>query len=1459
MAERPRTALAGIVLVNWKGVFLQDYRLNQTITALEGVNGAGKTTVMVAAFVAMFPDQRWLDFENVAVSGKQRDRGIVGRLGKPGPSWAVLDIQTSRGGRCLAGVHLRRGAERQVELEPFVVHEVPAQADVHELLLIQVEAGQVQVPDPVELDRHLGRKALSVKRLEPQRYFEELFELGVLSAPLRAAAERQRFFELLQTSLMGGLSDKVRRGLREYLLHEDNSVAGAVKRMQDNLLACRTTRDQLERFDGIQSRISEVHSSGQEMFSLGVHATRRRAEELEHKASAAKETLTQRKVEAERTRTERDELFARRSEAERARTEANEASQRAATRARHVEEAHRVEQERDEAQARLNEAEVGWALAKERVAADCALEVAAAAEESGARHALSEIASRKAQQAQAWEEVSRKVGRYRQALGAVAEARKMDGGLLAAEPGEVARGLPAARAEVGRRLTEARAGARALAQELADATQRAEAWGRAQAALARLLEGPAPDADAFTSAQAALARLDDWERELAQLPQLQRELRDLEDRLRRRQAVVKAAAAVTHPLGALRGAADVRLALKHDVDAQAEAVRQREETDRLRRDAAIAVETSTPRCRQLEVDAQRWRAVHEEAQALGLPVRSGAVAEALNSLDGETERCAETLRDLRAERSRLEQERVELETAGRARDPRLDAVAMRVGGRVLLELLDDTPLKDAALVEARLGPDIDGVVVDDPQAAALVVANLDDAPPQVVLLPTKKLVNPLTVTPHAVIVQDYEGFRVTRLPSSPLVGAAARLGRIDTLRERIAALDMLESERLTEQEALRARRRRIQALQPEASWLDREDPQPTHARELALLTRSRATAAGMASALSALDNELRTLRERKAKIEALLPDAALLDQPELEEDAAQTRERIDTLKGRQARLSAVAAARVSLRQGLDALRTPPPSAEERAAQQVTLEARRADEARLDALDAALRVIDPEALGWADQEEVLAGREGILRSLDAEENVAKGRLDVVTKALESARAAYSQSRAQEASASGARSSARRELARHQQRLDQLAVADASAEAVTAAKEAATRAHRDAVSADRLHTQAVAAAAQAESKLASAEQEERDAQAEADRTRGEAEPWSARWQELREAVAAAGLLASLTGTTADADREGGVNLSKRATEVRRRLVLALKNAGEAQTLLDAVERGAESDESAGHRYLDLWREVRRWVLERVPREVSESDDPSAALASLAQRIHSLRQTLARDEKRLRTDAGEIARSINTRFGREQRRMSRLNQDLAGAGFGSIEGMRVKLSWRDHMRRLVESLQDQRTLFRTDLPLDEAMAELYRAQGGGKVKGQQLLDYREYLDIDLEIRRRGEERWRSSRDQGVSTGEAIGVGAAVLMVVLSAWEEDYRQARTSQGVRPLRFLFLDEASRLSPDSLTVLFDLCRRMEIQMLVAAPHVPSEAGAVIYRLVRGIDEAGQEVVTATGRRFTART
>ena len=45
-----RARVAALALVNWKGVFYERYLLDRHVTALEGANGAGKTTVMIAAY-----------------------------------------------------------------------------------------------------------------------------------------------------------------------------------------------------------------------------------------------------------------------------------------------------------------------------------------------------------------------------------------------------------------------------------------------------------------------------------------------------------------------------------------------------------------------------------------------------------------------------------------------------------------------------------------------------------------------------------------------------------------------------------------------------------------------------------------------------------------------------------------------------------------------------------------------------------------------------------------------------------------------------------------------------------------------------------------------------------------------------------------------------------------------------------------------------------------------------------------------------------------------------------------------------------------------------------------------------------------------------------------------------------------------------------------------------------------
>ena len=118
-----RTRATSLVLVNWKGVFYERYVLDPNVTALEGVNGAGKTTVLIGCYVVLLPDMTRLRFTNLGEHGATAgDKGIWGRLGESGrPAYAVLEFCLAKNERLLAGVHLERKAEPLVELTPFLV------------------------------------------------------------------------------------------------------------------------------------------------------------------------------------------------------------------------------------------------------------------------------------------------------------------------------------------------------------------------------------------------------------------------------------------------------------------------------------------------------------------------------------------------------------------------------------------------------------------------------------------------------------------------------------------------------------------------------------------------------------------------------------------------------------------------------------------------------------------------------------------------------------------------------------------------------------------------------------------------------------------------------------------------------------------------------------------------------------------------------------------------------------------------------------------------------------------------------------------------------------------------------------------------------------------------------------------------------------------------------------------
>ena len=254
----------------------------------------------------------------------------------------------------------------------------------------------------------------------------------------------------------------------------------------------------------------------------------------------------------------------------------------------------------------------------------------------------------------------------------------------------------------------------------------------------------------------------------------------------------------------------------------------------------------------------------------------------------------------------------------------------------------------------------------------------------------------------------------------------------------------------------------------------------------------------------------------------------------------------------------------------------------------------------------------------------------------------------------------------------------------------------------------------------------------------------------------------------------------------------------------------------------------------------------------------DDPQEALLRLRDQLSGLEERLARQEDDLRGASEDVARGIDVQIRKARGQVSRLNQNLGGVSFGSIEGIRVKVQPVE-ADGAGASGAARRALcrdccFRKTCPLRKPWTRSFGRYGGGRTGGQRLLDYREYVHLQVEVRRTAGSDWEIANPTRLSTGEAIGVGAALMMVVLTEWERDTNLLRGKRAHGSLRFLFLDEANRLSHDNLGVLFDLCQALDLQLLIAAPEVARADGNTTYRLVRRVDADGREEVLVSGRR-----
>ena len=1470
-----RTRAQALVLVNWKGIFYERYLIDRHVTALEGANGAGKTTVMIAAYVVLLPDMSRLRFTNLGETGATGgDKGIWGRLGELGrPAYSAIDFALASDHRLIAGVHLERRSEPSVEPTPFIISGLDADVRLQDVFLLSQGDHEV-VPELHELRENAARLGGRMQVFGTARdYFAALFDHGVAPLRLGTDGERNKLNEMLRTSMTGGISRALTSELRSFLLKEESGLADTLQRMKANLDACRRTRTEVQESQRLEREIGGVFEAGETMFAAAFFATRERADELQRRLAEAEEA--QRKAQHRLAETEDelsrvcDELDNKRARQEALANEVSAAEDWFRRLQWALEAAREVADRREE----LSSAEADTRIAADERKAREEVRTQCRATLRRCRDDHKCAAAGFADFQRGLEELHRRADAYKQVLRRRGEAERL------LEAAELAIGTIADRvAESKAQLDRVDRSRRDAKQRLADADEHRREHAAALEALELMADAAIEPDAAHRAALHQLRRFRDLEALAERLSTIAAELAETR-KLAGRQAVAKEQA---EELGlSLSGQRSARAEITEHLE-RAEQERERfldqfREAQMGLADCQRTLDSARARQNELSDREPLWRDLATRAKHLADELERSLAS--LPELQAARELVAQHVARVTARESEfierregLQSEARELLAAGGPFDPELMRLKDCLGAELLAGAFEDASLQDAAVLEARLGPLVHALVVDDPATAANQVHSRSDSLSDVWLASRDEDAAQLGVgATHQsseatdVVVSEQRAIRVTRIPTRPRLGRKAREKRAAELRAEADELD-------PQIEILRVERRRLERLAEDGEallagqgvWLG-GDPAP----ELAAIRRQLSEVEeqqGIHHAAVARHREAaRQLAPRIKALRDLLGTAVLLDSPDHTHRRDMLKRDHDAAQAAQSEIQRCRAAVRVVEDRLDVLRRTPLSEAEVAILETELSRLSHERDRLDAAIEAMEfvVANAEALSWDDAPAQLEANRSLVPALEEQLRRAEKALAEAEAAVESAEEESEHATTKWQDADGCRRTAVEQLQAAERRFAEMEIPNPTEAAIETAGEEMHRLKEEAKSVaaelDLLNT--TKGGLKEERKQAA--QECDGAEKKVGTERSEAEPALERWERLRTAVTEHNLLTSALspGNSDVGGIRGHVNLVQEARKQRAVLVERLRVAHGAQDLLAKVDKDAAgADVGFADVHLELWLAVRDWLHRRLPAQVAEVDDPREALLRLRDQLTVLEERLARQEDDLRGASEDVARGIDVQIRKARGQVSRLNQNLGGVSFGSIEGIRVKVQSVERMEQVLRALREgavQGLLFQENLPIEEALDEIFRRYGGGRTGGQRLLDYREYIHLQVEVRRTAGSDWEIANPTRLSTGEAIGVGAALMMVVLTEWERDTNLLRGKRTHGSLRFLFLDEANRLSHDNLGVLFDLCQTLDLQLLIAAPEVARADGNTTYRLVRRVHADGREEVLVSGRRTRA--
>lgn len=1455
MSMIERGKYQSLTMVNWNGFFARTFDIDGLVTTLSGGNGAGKSTTMAAFITALIPDQTLLHFRNTTEAGSSqssRDKGLYGKL-QPGACYAALDVVNSRNQRLLFAVKLQQvaGRDKKVDIKPFVIQGLPSHVKPTDILVESVSATQARVRQINEVKESIAEfEGVQFKAFSSiVDYHAQMFEFGVIPKKLRNSGDRSKFYRLIEASLYGGISSAITRSLRDYLLPQNGGVKKAFQDMESALRENRMTLEAIKTTQADRDLFKHLITESTNYVAADYmrHANERRKKleqtlSLRSELFGSRETLIEQNNLLNRVQEELELLIESESSLEQDYQAASDHLQLVQNALRQQEKIERYQEDLEELSERLEEQMMVVEEAQERVM--MAEEQATVAEEE-----VDSLKTQLADYQQALDVQQTRALQYQQAVQALEKAKQLLG-----DDSLTAESAQALVSELKNKESESTNALLSVKHKLDMSSAAAEQFETALK-LVQSIVGQVERKDASEHAKTAIAKARESQQIAQNEQQWRAQHRDLERSLNqqrqarelvaeyKKQYHVELTDEVTFEQERERHAT-----LIESLEIAQEEVRdQRGEQRRLEQNAVAEIS-------KLEAIAPAWIAANDALEKLR--EQSGEELEDRHAVMNhmqvvlEQERELSLAKDKLAERrSQLDSEIERLASPGGSNDPRLKGLADTLGGVLLSEIYDDITIDDAPYFSAMYGPARHAIVVSDLSGIEEKLVELDDCPEDLYIIEgdidafDDSSFDAEELEGAVCVRMNDRQMRYSRLPEIPLFGRAAREQRLELLRN--------EREEVVEKHAKAAfDSQKMQRLYQAFNLFVSNhiqvafDADPEQA--LATIRDKRNQIARVLADLDAKEqqqrSQLQTSKQALSSLDKLASHMVLVEDESLQARFDELEEKIAQLAEAKNFLNNHAKAVTQLENIASALDADPEQFDA-----LEAEYKAADERLQDLKKQIFALSDlverRHYFAYSDSVDLLNKSSELSEQLKAKLVQAEQMRTRSREELKQSQGQMNQYNQVLASLKSSHQAKLETVQEFKQELQEFGVnADEGAE------ERAMR-RRDELH-ERLHTSR-SRKSEYERTITSTELEMKGLAKRLKKVQKE-------YVELRTFVVAA--------------KAGWCSVLRLAREndVERRLhkrELAYMSADELRSMSDkslgalrlAVANNDDlrdalrlsEDNARPERKVLFYIAVYQHLRERIRQDIIRTDDPVEAIEEMEVELARLTEELTQRENRLAISSESVASIIKKTIQREQNRIRMLNQGLSNISFGQVKGVRLNVKIRESHEVLLNGLATQqeqhKDLFEsTRFTFSEAMAKLFQrvnphidmGQRSPQVLGEELLDYRNYLELSVEVNR-GTDGWLQAESGALSTGEAIGTGQSILLMVVQSWEEESRRLR-SKDIVPCRLLFLDEAARLDAKSIATLFELCDRLDMQLLIAAPENISPEKGTTYRLVRKV-------------------